>query len=332
MRRPGLAHGRGADARLHERRGARAHARDRRAALLQPLARASCGTRARPAATRRRSRAALRLRRRRAARARRARRARPATPASAPASTAATSSPPAPARGAARRSSARSPSAPPSGPTAPTPSRCSTTRRGSARRCRRRPRRSPAPRARRPTSASPRRPPTCSTTSPCCCAVARPRAGRRRGGAQWPSPLTASAARVSAVARRGARARARAQPDPAAPHLHRRLRDAGLRVPEAARRRAGVPARVRRAGPARRALLVHRLPPARGPALVAGRRRRPLRARRRARSARYRQAPLRGPAAVRRRRGRASSATTSCARSSRWASPTRTRSACPTWR
>ena len=39
VRRAGLAHGRGADARLHERRGARAHARDRRDALLEPLAR-----------------------------------------------------------------------------------------------------------------------------------------------------------------------------------------------------------------------------------------------------------------------------------------------------
>ena len=40
----------------------------------------------------------------------------------------------------------------------------------------------------------------------------------------------------------------------------------------------------------------------------------------------------RRPAAVRRRRGRASSATTWCAPSSRWASRTRTRSGFPTWR
>ena len=51
VRGPGLAHGRGADARLHERRGAAADPRDRRGPLLQPLARASCGARARPRAT-----------------------------------------------------------------------------------------------------------------------------------------------------------------------------------------------------------------------------------------------------------------------------------------
>ena len=45
---------RGADARLHERAGAAAHARDRRAAPVEPLARRSSGTRARPAATCRR--------------------------------------------------------------------------------------------------------------------------------------------------------------------------------------------------------------------------------------------------------------------------------------
>ena len=49
--------------------------------------------------------------------------------------------------------------------------------------------------------------------------------------------------------------------DPAAPHLHRRLRDAGLRLPEAARFGPRLPAGVGRAGPARGALLVHRLPP-----------------------------------------------------------------------
>ena len=47
----------------------------------------------------------------------------------------------------------------------------------------------------------------------------------------------------------------------------------------------GLPAGVRRAGPARRALVVHRRAPAPGAALVAGRRRRPLRARRARRSA-----------------------------------------------
>ena len=53
------------------------------------------------------------------------------------------------------------------------------------------------------------------------------------------------------------------------------------RVPEAARLRPGVPARVGRAGPARRPLVVHRLQAAQGAALDAGRRRRPVRARRR---------------------------------------------------
>ena len=89
--------------------------------------------------------------------------------------------------------------------------------------------------------------------------------------------------------------------------LHRRLRDAGLGLPEAARARPavpGLPARVRRAGPARRALVVHRRAPAQGRALVAGRRRRPLRARRR--RGRRATARRRFPeaAAVRRRRGR----------------------------
>src|SRR5207253_1966000 len=63
--------------------------------------------------------------------------------------------------------------------------------------------------------------------------------------------------------------------------LYRRLRDARVGIPEAARagaRRARVPARVRRAGPAGRALLVHRRAPALGAALVAGRRRRSIRA------------------------------------------------------
>ena len=72
MRGPGLEHGRGPDARLHEPRGARAHARERRDALLEPLARGALaqgrdlGQRAAGAL------AALRLRRRRPAGAGRA--------------------------------------------------------------------------------------------------------------------------------------------------------------------------------------------------------------------------------------------------------------------
>ena len=59
-----------------------------------------------------------------------------------------------------------------------------------------------------------------------------------------------------------------------------------------ATRVARVPARVRRAGPARRALLVHRRAPARGRALVAGRRAATRTRSPPPRSARYRQAPL----------------------------------------
>ena len=75
-RRPGLAHGRGPDPRLQQRGGARAHARDRRAAPLEPLARRAVAqgrdVRQHPA----RTRPAPGLRRRRAARAGRARRPR----------------------------------------------------------------------------------------------------------------------------------------------------------------------------------------------------------------------------------------------------------------
>ena len=51
-----------------------------------------------------------------------------------------------------------------SGPTAPTRRRLLADPELTAPRSRRRPRRSPAPRARSPMSGSPRRPPTCSTT------------------------------------------------------------------------------------------------------------------------------------------------------------------------
>ena len=68
--------GRGADARLHERRGARAHARDRRAAPVEPLARRALAQGRDVGQHPGGEGAALRLRRRRRARARRARRAR----------------------------------------------------------------------------------------------------------------------------------------------------------------------------------------------------------------------------------------------------------------
>ena len=70
----------------------------------------------------------------------------------------------------------------------------------------------------------------------------------------------------------------RPQPRPDHAQLHRGLRDARLRVPEAARRRPGVPAGVRRAGPARRPLVVHRLPPEARHALEPRRRGRPVHA------------------------------------------------------
>ncbi len=173
-------------------------------------------------------------------------------------------------------------------------------------------------------------------------------ARRRRAGARWPSLLSSSgiagggpAAPHHAAAghgrtrpRRRARAGARAQPDPAAQQLHRRLRDARVGVPEAARagaRRARLPARVRRAGPARRALVVHRLSPARRAALVARRRRRPVRARGRARR------PLRPGADARTRRlhGRRRGLLRLRPRAHRGAArrpPDPTRSGCPTWR
>ena len=107
------------------------------------------------------------------------------------------------------------------------------------------------------------------------------------------------------------RARSRAaRPDSAELQLHRGLRDAGVGVPEAARAgagRAGVPAGVRRPGPARGALVVHRVPPALGAALVAVRRWRPVRAGGRARrpvSTRRRSRARAGAAAsLHRRRG-----------------------------
>ena len=142
-------------------------------------------------------------------------------------------------------------------------------------------------------------------------------------------PLSAIAAGVPSLDGRARRSR-RPQPDPAARDVHRRLPDAGVGVPQAPRRRArrSCSSRPTRA---RRALLVHRLPPAQGAALVARRRRRSVRARgRRARPV-PRRAPAR-PAAVRRRRRRRVRATTSCARSSRSASRTPTRSGCRTWR
>ena len=133
------------------------------------------------------------------------------------------------------------------------------SRAASARRSGRRPRRSRARPGRSPTSGSPRRPPTCSTT---CGAAGRARAQPRRRlrGAQWPSPLTSSSTPGLDEVRELAREHK------LVPLRHTFIADCetpGLRLPQAARRRAVVPARVGRAGAARRALVVPRLPPAR---------------------------------------------------------------------
>ena len=151
VRRPGLDDGRGADARLHEPRGARPHARERRDPLLEPLARGAVAQgrdlRQRPAA----ALAALRLRRRRAAGAGRAGRARPATRASAPASTARSAtrpSPPHEALPALARTLAAA-AARHAGGQLHAPSCSARARARSGRRSRRRPRRPRAPAARR---------------------------------------------------------------------------------------------------------------------------------------------------------------------------------------
>ena len=87
-------------------------------------------------------------------------------------------------------------------------------------------------------------------------------------GAAWPSPLSPSSGSASRPALEEVRAlAARAQPRPGPPDVRRGLRDARLRVPQAARRRPRVPARVGRAGPARRPLVVHRLQAAQRAAL-----------------------------------------------------------------
>ena len=183
----------------------------------------------------------------------------------------------------------------------------------SARRCGRRPRRWRGRRARRATSASPRRPPTSSTTSPCCCA----RAGSSLADAEevlhWPASLTTSHVTTSS---RSARRFIEDTETPVS------------RVPEAARLRPGVPARVGRAGPARRPLVVHRLQAAQRAALDARRRRRPVRAR--GRRGRARTARRRRRSRSRSRAARsASSATTACAPSSGCRSRTPTRVGLP---
>ena len=114
--------------------------------------------------------------------------------------------------------------------------------------------------------------------------------------------------------------------------LHRRLRDARVGVPEAARAGAGRSFLLESADQGRvgrysfigyrpRKVLRWSLGDPGDPYALAA-----------AELAGARAAPLPEPAAVRRRRGRACSPTTWCAPSSRSASRTRTRSGCPTWR
>ena len=147
--------------------------------------------------------------------------------------------------------------------------------------------------------------------------------------------------RGPAVAGRGPRAGARAHPGAAAPHLRRRHRDAGLRLPQAARRRPLVPARVRRAGPALRPLVVPGLPPAGGDPhgerrAHRGRRGAPVRRPLRGRDRGARALPDRaagGPAAVRRRRrGPVRLRPGPQRRADRGRRATPTRSERPTWR
>ena len=356
MRGAGLEHGRGAHARLHEPRGARAHARQRRDPLLEPLARGALaqgrdlGQRAAVRSLRydcdadallalvepagpglSHGRADLLLPHARRAAGSPCTRRCPRSRARSPS-----------ASGAARgqlhgRAAARRPA------------------ERSARRSRRRRRRS---RARRATSRTQRVREEAAdvlyhlgvlleASGPAFC--------RRARRADGPHGLVRASAADGARdgsglpltpdARRGSRAGARPQRDPAPAHLHRRLRDAGVGVPEAARPRPRVPARVGRAGPALRPLLVPRLPAARDPAL---RGRAASRAQEQGERTRARREPTRSPrspttcrpTASRRsttcRRSRAApsacSDTTWCARSSACRSRTPTTSARPTWR
>ena len=101
------------------------------------------------------------------------------------------------------------------------------------------------------------RAPTCSTTSPCCGAPpasisTRWRPSSRRADLPrhdpaatrgTPPPLRRGPRRVSGPGR-GARPGGPARPGVAGAQLHRRLRDPGERLPQAARRRAGLPTRV----------------------------------------------------------------------------------------
>ena len=310
-----------------------AHARDRRAAPVEPLARRAVAQGRDVGQHPGGARDPLRLRRRRAARARRARRAglphrraHVLPPRRARAAGA--------ARGAARRSSARSPRAPSRRPRAPTPRSCSPTRRSSARRSQEEAE-EVARAAREETDE--RVAEEAADVLYHLAVLLRGRglvARRRRGGAAWPSRAE-SELRLGVRARRSTRSARSPREHNLVPVRHTFLEDCETPVSAFLKLRGagpGVPARVRRAGPARRPLVVHRLPPA--PASCAGawptaatRTRSPP-----PRSQRQRQAPLPEPAAVRRRRGRLLRLRLRAHGRAAGRRRTRTRSGCPTWR
>ena len=311
-------------------RGARAHARDGRAAPLEPLARGALAQGRDVGQHAGGEGAALRLRRRRRARARRARRPRLPhrrahllPPRRARAAGA--------ARGRCPASSARSPTAPPratrAAPTRPQlladPAFDRREGPGGGRGGRpRRPRGDRRARRRggRRRALPPRR----------AAALARPHARRRRGGARCPPSLTRSS--IAPALESSPRGSPREHNlVPSAQTLHRGLRDAGLRLPEAARRRpafllesAEQGQRVGRwsfIGYKPRTVLRWRLADGGDP----------VRARRRG-GAEHRQAPLAGPAAVRGRRGRLLRLRLRARRRAPRRAQPRPASACPTWR
>ena len=332
---PGLADGRGADARLRERGGARAHARDRRAAPVEPLARRAVAqgrdVRQHPGASARCASTATATRCSRSSS--------PPGPAchtaSARAFTTASSSRPRRTR-RCRRSSARSPRAPPSAPRAPTPSSCSTTRALIGEKVQEEAE-EVARAAREETDERVDEEAADVLYHLTVLLHARGRAladaeevliGRRR----WTARHARRAARSSRRSTRSASWRASTTSSRCATRF---IDDCETPVSAflklRGRARPGVPARVGRAGPARRALSFIGVAPAQVAALVLGDGGDPY-ALAAAEVARLRQAPLADAAAVRRRRGRLLRLRPRAhRRAARRAQPGR-RSACRTWR